>query len=518
MSGQHPSRRNFLKLTGGVSAAMTLGAGGVLAAAAPASASDLGGPITRNEVIQRARIWVDQAPPYSQQVYIPGPGGDHRYRTDCSGFVIMAWHFDGDASTRSLPDISYEISRDELRAGDILNSYYDHVFLFHEWVDDHGGFRYYSFGGGASGVEPPGYFTANIYDATLDGHPNGDYKARRYHHIIEDGAPSAVQHPYMSGRVVSGRSADGRLELFAAGGDGVHHAWQTAVNGGWSAWENLGGPRGAQLAIAPNADGRLELFALSGTTFDHIWQTAPNAGWSGWANFGTGGYRVAVGNNADGRIEVFASNSSGVFHRWQSAPSSGWADWAGAGGPANSRLAMETAPDGRLEVFALSDSTFEHLFQTAPSGGWSAWENFGTGGREVTVQHNSDGRLEVFASNSSGVFHRWQSSPTTWSDWVGTGGPANAKLSCARTPDGRVEVFAMSDRTAAHIWQLGENQPYSDWETFGGPGTSVTATNNADGRIEVFGTNSTGVYHRWQTGATTWADWAPVNGPGPSMP
>ncbi|MBY8854837.1 hypothetical protein K7G98_43900, partial [Saccharothrix sp. MB29] len=59
------------------------------------------------------------------------------------------------------------------------------------------------------------------------------------------------------------RSADGRLETFAAGADGVHHSWQTTVNGGWSAWRALGGPRDAQLAIAPNPDGRLELFALS---------------------------------------------------------------------------------------------------------------------------------------------------------------------------------------------------------------------------------------------------------------
>ncbi|WP_202818912.1 hypothetical protein, partial [Actinosynnema sp. ALI-1.44] len=48
------------------------------------------------------------------------------------------------------------------------------------------------------------------------------------------GAGSALKHPYASGRVVSGRSADGRLETFAAGADGVYHSWQLAVNGDWS--------------------------------------------------------------------------------------------------------------------------------------------------------------------------------------------------------------------------------------------------------------------------------------------
>ncbi|GAB3669436.1 hypothetical protein GCM10027589_36950 [Actinocorallia lasiicapitis] len=359
-----------------------------------------------------------------------------------------------------------------------------------------------------------------VVQATFNGHlvpVRWDYNQHFETSANCGNTPAPVRRPYASGRVVSGRSADGRLEVFAAAASGVHHAWQTAPNGGWSAWENLGGPQNAQLAIVPNADGRLELFALSNSTLDHIWQTAPNAGWSNWQNFGTGGHRIAAGNNADGRIEVFASNSSGVFHRWQTSPTA-WSGWTGTNGPANSRLAMETAPDGRLEVFALSDATFGHLFQTAPSGGWGAWEDFGTGGQEVTVNHNTDGRLEVFASNSTGVFHRWQTSPTAWSGWVGTNGPANSKLSSARTPDGRVEVFAMSNQTAAHIWQTGQNQAFSAWETFGGPGTSVTATNNADGRIDVFGTNSTGVYHRWQTSLTAWSNWDQVNGPGPAMP
>ncbi|MEW1701218.1 hypothetical protein AB0468_37670, partial [Streptomyces sp. NPDC091278] len=81
--------------------------------------------------------------------------------------------------------------------------------------------------------------------------------------------PAPVVYPAESGRVVSARSADGRLEAFAAGADGVHHAWQVSVNGAWSAWEFLGGPGNAELAIAPNADGRLEMFAINGSTFQH---------------------------------------------------------------------------------------------------------------------------------------------------------------------------------------------------------------------------------------------------------
>ncbi|GGU29940.1 hypothetical protein GCM10010259_20590 [Streptomyces daghestanicus] len=333
------------------------------------------------------------------------------------------------------------------------------------------------------------------------------------------GTSAGPTHPYHSGRVVSGRSADGRLEAFAAGADGVYHAWQTAVNGAWSPWRSVGGPRDAQLAVASNADGRLELFALSDTTFDHMWQTGPSAGWSAWENFGTGGSRVAAGNNADGRIEVFASNADGVFHRWQTAPSGGWSAWEGThGGPADARLAMETAPDGRLEVFALSDATFGHLYQTGVNGGWSAWEDFGTGGHAVTAGHNQDGRLEVFASNADGIFHRWQTSPTTWSAWTGTGGLPDAELASSRTADGRVEVFAINSTAASHSWQTGPNAAFSPWQTFGGGGTAIGTGTNADGRIEVFGTSHAGVHHRWQTGFATWSEWAWLNDSGPAVP
>ncbi|MEV0785855.1 peptidoglycan DD-metalloendopeptidase family protein, partial [Streptomyces sp. NPDC050423] len=48
--------------------------------------------------------------------------------------------------------------------------------------------------------------------------------------------PTPLVYPAESGRVVSARSADGRLEAFAAGADGVYHAWQLQANGDWSAW------------------------------------------------------------------------------------------------------------------------------------------------------------------------------------------------------------------------------------------------------------------------------------------
>ena len=62
-----------------------------------------------------------------------------------------------------------------------------------------------------------------------------------------------------------GRNADGRLEIFARGGDGaVWHNWHTAPNNGWSGWYSLGGWIDL-LEVGPNADGRLEVFARGGS-------------------------------------------------------------------------------------------------------------------------------------------------------------------------------------------------------------------------------------------------------------
>ncbi|MGW5399857.1 peptidoglycan DD-metalloendopeptidase family protein [Streptomyces sp. NPDC003952] len=320
--------------------------------------------------------------------------------------------------------------------------------------------------------------------------------------------PGPLVYPAESGRVVSARSVDGRLEVFAAAADGVHHAWQENVNGAWAAWEFIAGPKGAELAIGPNADGRLEVFAINGQILQHRYQNQPSGGWSGWENFGEGGRDIAVGSNGDGRLEVFASGPENVFHRYQTAANGGWSGWEGTGsGPGASRIELAKAADGRLEVFALNDEVFRHLYQESVNGGWSSWEDFGIGGHDLTVDHNLDGRIEVFASGPVGVFHRYQTGPASWSGWEETGGLANAQLTSQRTVDGRVEVFALNAGEAQHMWQTGVNAPYHQWESFGGGGTEITAVANADGRIEVFGTNPTGVYHRWQTDHSTWSQW-----------
>lgn len=177
---------------------LALAGTGLATAGHAAADSVLGGPITRSEIISRAQYWVDNQPgPYDMGGYSPGPGGDFSYRRDCSGYVSMAWHLNANGWTGSLSDqYSSEIARSDLRPGDIMDDYSDHVFLFDQWLDANGGFSYYTFGS-----TPVQHLTANINDATLDGHPNSSYTARRYNNVIEDSVVKPHPYPALPGGV-----------------------------------------------------------------------------------------------------------------------------------------------------------------------------------------------------------------------------------------------------------------------------------------------------------------------------
>jgi hypothetical protein len=101
-------------------------------------------PTPQNDIVRRAKVWVDQRISYDQQGYYQG------YRQDCSGFVSMAWgivnRYGNPESTNTggLPNYSTTLnSKDELRPGDAINNrkYWNdgHVVLFVRWVDKNQG-------------------------------------------------------------------------------------------------------------------------------------------------------------------------------------------------------------------------------------------------------------------------------------------------------------------------------------------------------------------------------------------
>jgi hypothetical protein len=103
---------------------------GVFLFAFTAVGAESASAISRNEVLTRAQKRVDLPVPYSQLKNYAG------YRTDCSGYVSMAWKTGGSYSTRSFHLVTKRIRTSELKPGDALLKAGYHIRLFYRWLDE----------------------------------------------------------------------------------------------------------------------------------------------------------------------------------------------------------------------------------------------------------------------------------------------------------------------------------------------------------------------------------------------
>ncbi|NBH05118.1 VCBS repeat-containing protein [Amycolatopsis sp. SID8362] len=88
--------------------------------------------VTRAAALTRSLSWVRERVPYSQSNCYHNEWGT--YRTDCSGFVSMAWGLRMSYTTDTLDQVSHPIARADLRPGDALLRP-GHVALFIGWED-----------------------------------------------------------------------------------------------------------------------------------------------------------------------------------------------------------------------------------------------------------------------------------------------------------------------------------------------------------------------------------------------
>ncbi|MER8182010.1 hypothetical protein ABT014_00130, partial [Kitasatospora sp. NPDC094015] len=154
-----------------------------------------GGPVGRSQAIARAKDWADNRVPYSPNG-INSPYGwwadsatGGRYREDCSGLISMAWQLPYSRTTEDLPGVATAISVSALQPGDALNDRADgHVVLFAGWTDKSAGrFVYYA-------EHRTGTVTSldegNFNNASIAGHPTGNYTPLRYNKIVDDSSAS----------------------------------------------------------------------------------------------------------------------------------------------------------------------------------------------------------------------------------------------------------------------------------------------------------------------------------------
>ncbi|MGH3738698.1 MAG: NlpC/P60 family protein [Micromonosporaceae bacterium] len=112
---------------------------GVLGVTQAEAETSYGGKITRDEVMKRAKTWLGKVWYSQTNCYKRGkpPCKAPSYRTDCSGYVSMAWKLPFSRYTGNLREVTHKIARSRLKRGDILfrrDGSVQHVALFVRWA------------------------------------------------------------------------------------------------------------------------------------------------------------------------------------------------------------------------------------------------------------------------------------------------------------------------------------------------------------------------------------------------
>ena len=288
-------------LIAGLVAFFVLLAGQVVVAPA-ASASSVGGPISRAEVLERANYWVARNVPYSQASWAPDVNG-RNYRQDCSGFLSMAWHLSSSPSTSTLAAYGNRLgSIDDLQPGDMLLRAGDHVVLFVRWNNT----------ARTSATiwheSKPGVGTvaATYTRAMLNGFVPYSYK-----NIVNSGAPdpnpgtstrevfeSASNNGWnplatgVAGDALATMTMDGVKYVYTVRGGQVYEA---ASNNGWQ-----------NLNTGISSSGPLAVMAMGGVKYVYtinggqVYEAASNNGWT------------SLNSGIQGGIAVSAINVGGV--------------------------------------------------------------------------------------------------------------------------------------------------------------------------------------------------------------
>lgn len=281
------------------------------------------------------------------------------------------------------------------------------------------------------------------------------------------------------------RDADGRLEVFAIGGDGaLYGRYQTSVGGGWNpdGWGSFGGAWIEQVITARNFDGRVEVFVRNtwGNVF-HRYQVAPNGSWNpeGWLPFGGNDVRtISAATRSDGRLEVIGVGGDGhVYHRVQFAAGSGWdADWSNIGGT-NITTAILARGHRGMEIVAI-DTTHSVYTALEPTSTWSAFRLFSTKPMyQLYLGTLADGRLDVLALTSFGAAYEIMQDKITFAwnaDYNARYWDGVAQLVMTRQADGSLVAFAR--KTDSTLWtatRTTDGWPLLSW--FGSNITDVVA-------------------------------------------
>jgi hypothetical protein len=382
---------------------------------APA-ATGVNAPITRREVLARARTWAAVPISYSMRRTYQG------YRTDCSGYVSMAWHLGSSVVTSSFGPLTHSITKSQLKAGDILNwnntgPGVGHVVIFEKWADPSSSHRsYWAY------EQTPAHTKHRVVPYPyFPGH--GRFVPLRYNKIVGD-------TPFADGHDVNGdgladvlaRDTRGRLFFYRGEGNGKFAPRDRTDTGSWKGHDKI-------LAADVNGDGLADILARDsrGRLLFHrglgTGAFAPPArpyssGWKAYNRI------VSADVNGDGLADVLSRDSRGrlFLHRgrgdgtFAARVRTDKVSWKGY----NKLLAADVTGDGLADVLARDgygrlffyrgrgNGTFEGRVRTYAKG-WDTYDKLTVGdltgdGKADVVARDGLGRLFFYRGQGNGRF------------------------------------------------------------------------------------------------------------------
>jgi hypothetical protein len=274
----------------------------------------------RSDAIARARSWLSVGGvPYSQERCYRNQYGD--YRTDCSGFVAMAWGLGGSGSyfwTANLDTRSHPIARSDLRPGDALLRHTgdpdeNHVALFVRWENE----------AHTKPVVIEQTGSANTVERSWSASTASVYTPVRYDNIVEDQASPPAPSSGVSGDfngdnkddIIARNAATGELWLYPGTGSFTNDALlgqRIRVGFGWGKFDQIfsgdyNRDGNSDIVARQPSDGTLWVYPGTGSfTTDRVLGSPTRIG-TGWNQFNT----IFSGDyNHDGKSDLIARRTT----------------------------------------------------------------------------------------------------------------------------------------------------------------------------------------------------------------
>ncbi|MEU9234559.1 FG-GAP-like repeat-containing protein [Streptomyces subrutilus] len=349
--------------------------------------------ITRSMVISRAKSWVGIGLDYNW-------GGKHGgYRTDCSGFVSMAWDLDSSLTTDSFEPrgVVQSIGKSDLKAGDALldndSGAGGHIVIFEKWANsDHT--KYWGFDFTPSGVHH------RVYDYPY--YPGyGPYYPVRNKNVVDDVTTPPPPPAGMTDLVavnINGDAVDdvvgveastGKLWLYKGSSTGTIATGSQRVeigSGGWNGMSNLAGGDFTgdgkdDIIAAEESSGKLYLYPGTGSGLGARKEIG-SGGWNGMQDViggdftGDGKADIAGVEKSTGKLWLYKGNGAGSVGGGGSRVMIGSGGWKGM----HDLVAMDIDNDGKADVVGAETSTGKLFLYKSNGTGLNARTEIGSGG------------------------------------------------------------------------------------------------------------------------------------------